>query len=152
MYLFLGSLRLVRDNLKPWVDDTMYEWILDGVCRVQGTRKGSIYALNMWVKGIALHLIHAYCKHVPIAALDCMIKERFNGLGLNSYNRIVRVPPQFSSQEFAAIRPIPLPWPCSSLPQDSCTLAIASPTSASPFFPTCRHMRTRSVPFGSISP
>ena len=37
----------------------------------------------MWVE---LHLIHAYCKHVPIAALDCMIKETHNGLG--SYLKI----------------------------------------------------------------
>ena len=85
-------------------------------CRVQGTREDSI-SLSTWLKKITLHLIYAYRKHVPIAALDCVIKEQLIGLGLDSYNRIVRVPPQISSEEFAAIRPIVTTTsrPCSSL-------------------------------------
>jgi hypothetical protein len=57
----------------------MYEWI--GVCGVQGARKGSIYSAQYVGKGTAFHLIHTYHKHVPIAALDCMTKERFTVTG-----------------------------------------------------------------------
>jgi hypothetical protein len=70
---------LVRDNLKSWVDD-MTEKSTNGSVYVESrVREMAPYiAFNMWGKGIALHLIHPYRKHVPIAAFDCMNKERFN--------------------------------------------------------------------------
>jgi hypothetical protein len=77
MYLFLVSIAgLVQLNAgqyeKPCVDDLIekYEWILDGVCKVQGMRKDSIL-LN------TLHLI-------TVNTCQWTIKERYNGPGLDS--------------------------------------------------------------------
>ena len=112
------------------------------------TRKYSI-SLNTWVKGIALHPIQAYRKHVPIAALECMIKEQLNGLGQDSYNQTLRVLPQVSSEEFAAIRLIPLPGPACPSRKILAPFEISSPTGILPFFPICKYIQIRSISIGS---
>ena len=95
-----------------------------------------------------MHLIQAHRKHVLIVALECVIKEQ-NGLGQDSYNQTLRILPQVSSEEFAAIRLIPLPGPACPPRKILAPFEISSPTGILPFFPICKYIQIRSIPIGS---